>query len=331
MPFGEFWNKIQIMKKALKYLGIALAGILLILLCIALFVNFKSLPNYEVNPPTVLIDIDSTSIARGKKFAKMVCRQCHLGDDGKLSGRELLGLTKEVGPTFSANITNHKTNGIGQYSDGELVYLLRTGIKRDGKLSPPWMPKFPNMADEDLHDIIAFLRSGDPLVSASEVQQPPSQPNFLLKALSNFAFKPIEMPSKTIVAPNKTDQVAYGKYMMNSIYVCFDCHSASFSTVDLYTPENSEGYYGGGNAVENIYGELIASANLTPHETGLKGWTKEEFQRAVMTGQRPDGTALDPAMQPFTLLTDEEISAMWAYLQTVPAIDHEVVRGKIKE
>jgi muramoyltetrapeptide carboxypeptidase LdcA involved in peptidoglycan recycling len=54
--------------------------------------------------------------------------------------------------------------------DGELEYLVRTGVKANGQYVPPWMPKQPRMADEDLHSIVAFLRSDDPMVAATEVQ-----------------------------------------------------------------------------------------------------------------------------------------------------------------
>ena len=61
-------------------------------------------------------------------------------------------------------------------------------------------------------------------------------------------------------------------------------------------------------------------ANLTPHETGLKGWTEADFIRALREGKRKDGTDILPAMpwKAYGQMKDVEIKALWAYLQTVP-------------
>ncbi|MEO8484288.1 MAG: hypothetical protein ABI634_18915 [Acidobacteriota bacterium] len=37
-------------------------------------------------------------------------------------------------------------------------------------------------------------------------------------------------------------------------------------------------------------------ANITPHETGLKGWTEADFFRALREGKRKDGTDILTAM-----------------------------------
>ncbi|MCB8977375.1 MAG: hypothetical protein H6657_08155 [Ardenticatenaceae bacterium] len=36
--------------------------------------------------------------------------------------------------------------------------------------------------------------------------------------------------------------------------------------------------------------------NIAPHETGIGGWTLEQFKAAIQTGNRPDGPTLDPFM-----------------------------------
>jgi hypothetical protein len=61
-------------------------------------------------------------------------------------------------------------------------------------------------------------------------------------------------------------------------------------------------------------------ANLTPHETGLKSWSFEDFERALNTGTRPDGSKIDPFMpfESYSKLNDTEKRAIWAYLQSLP-------------
>ena len=65
----------------------------------------------------------------------------------------------------------------------------------------------------------------------------------------------------------------------------------------------------------------VLSANLTmDRETGLGNWTEEEFIMALRFGRKPDGSTVQPPMTPAPIITDEEASAIWAYLQTVPVI-----------
>ena len=63
-------------------------------------------------------------------------------------------------------------------------------------------------------------------------------------------------------------------------------------------------------------------ANITPHETGLKGWTEADFIRALRQGKRKDGTDIKPQMPwaAYGQMNDVELKALWAYLQTVPPV-----------
>jgi hypothetical protein len=67
---------------------------------------------------------------------------------------------------------------------------------------------------------------------------------------------------------------------------------------------------------------MAVPLNLTPHETGLQGWTLADFEQLLATGKRKDGRALDP-MMPFAELAkmnDVEKQALFAYLQSVPPL-----------
>ena len=151
------------------------------------------------------------------------------------------------------------------------------------------MVKLPNASDEDLRDIIAFLRSDDPLVKAQDVDNHDSRPSFLTKALCRVAFKPFPYPTQQKPAPPPGDAVAFGRYLVNVRLLCFSCHSADFKTNDELHPERSAGYLGGGNAMPDIGGKLVHTSNLTPDaETGIGRWSVEDFRRALKDGIRPD-------------------------------------------
>lgn len=318
------------MKKAFKIIGYLLGGIVLLLLGVATYVQLAPMPNYKVNAPDLKITPDSARTAEGRRIVLTDCAHCHRGTDGKISG-DLWASDPTFGKLWSANITQHPTAGIGTYTDGELAYLLRTGIKRDGRYAGPWMT-FPLLSDEDLASVIAFLRSDAPEVQPSEHRQPPTELGFVGKMVFKlFLPKPLGYPEKPIVAPPPTDKVAYGRYLATGKWECFRCHSASFETNNELEPEKSPGYFAGGNPVSDKNNQPVASANITPDkETGIGTWTEAQFSNAVRFGKRPDGQPLSHLMPPFAMLSDDEISALWAYLQTVPPIKNPVVRTLAK-
>ena len=313
------------MKKVLKVLGI-LIGILVILGAAgAAYIHFNGIPTYEVKAVEIKVTPDSTMLAEGKRLATLVCNQCHMAPSGKLEGNLMADLPPQFGKAWSANITRDEQYGTGRYTDGELAYLLRTGIKRDGSYAPPWMPKFPHLSDYDLQSIIAYLRSDAPELEAVNKPQRPCEPTFFAKFLCYVAFKPLPYPTAAITAPPNEDKVAFGKYISTGKVECFGCHSPSFETMNVLEPEKTPGYFSGGNAMQNLEGETILTRNLTPDPTtGIGGWTEEQFIKAVKYGQRDGKPALRYPMVPYAAMTDEEVAAIFAYLQTIPPIVHNV-------
>jgi mono/diheme cytochrome c family protein len=76
------------------------------------------------------------------------------------------------GVSVSRNITSDRTDGIGAWSDAEIVRAITQGISRDGsRLKPPMgFAWYARMTDEDLNAIVAYLRTVPPhtgFVSAS--------------------------------------------------------------------------------------------------------------------------------------------------------------------
>ena len=70
------------------------------------------------------------------------------------------------------------------------------------------------------------------------------------------------------------------------------------------------------------FGTLYTS-NITPdRSTGLGGWTAEQFYGVMHSGRSPDGGLLYPAMPfgAYTKVTRADSDAIFAYLQSVPAV-----------
>lgn len=323
------------MRKILKVLGYLIGLIILLIGTAAAFIWFRGIPTYKADIPPHIASLqvprDSALVERGAKIATLLCNACHQGEGGKLTGRQMNDLPPVFGVLYSMNITQDLEHGIGKWTDGELYYFLRTGIHTDGRWSPPYMPKFPLMADEDLYAVVAWLRSDDPVLAPDSREYPPNKPNFFIKFLSNVAFFPPPLPTQPIAIPDTTDKVAFGRYVADALCACYACHSADFAKQDALFPEKSLGFYGGGNPMLNMEQELVPSANITPDkETGIGHWTYQQFYEAVKFNKNPKGGPLYYPMFPHTTLTDTELDAVWAYLQTVPPIKSQVQRYQPK-
>lgn len=309
------------MKKSFKILGTLLGVIVLAVACTAAWVQFTALPTNPVKNLDIQLPTDPLSIARGAKIARTSCIGCHAGESGKWDGKLFLPKSEGLGDIWSGNITHHPTAGLGRYKDGEIAYLMRTGIKKNGNVVGPFM-YFPNLSDEDVAAVIAFLRTDAPELEASDAM-PTINYSFLAKALIKFGvFKPLAYDGKPKTTPPASDPVAYGRYLATARYDCAACHGASFDSHNFLEPEKSPGYLAGGNLVSNHSTVATLSRNITPHpEQGIGKWTFEQFRQAMVSGIRPDGSALGIAMPRFALLDSTEVGAIWAYLRTVPALE----------
>jgi mono/diheme cytochrome c family protein len=71
---------------------------------------------------------------------------------------------------------------------------------------------------------------------------------------------------------------------------------------------------------------LTFAINLTPDETGLGVWTEKMFIDALRTGKHMGvGRPIFPPMpwQAYARMTDEDLKAIFAYLQSVPPIKNQ--------
>lgn len=315
------------MKRILKIVGIIVGVFLLLVVGFVGYVQMKGIPTYD--PPQAIelkVDVTPQRVANGQRIATLLCMQCHANDDEKLTGKLMKDVPKEFGVIYSKNITHDPQVGIGNWTDGQLLYFLRTGLRADGTYAPPYMPKYPLTADEDLKDIIAWLRSDSFGLEASKEEAPPAEPSLLTKILCHTVFGPMPFPKEPIERPDTTDLIKYGEYVADRLIGCFGCHSRDFKTNNDLTPALSEGYYGGGNPLLNLEGATIPSSNITFDETGIAKYSETDFVNVVILGKRLDGTAVRYPMVPHYMLTENETRAVYAFLKTVPKIKNEVKR-----
>jgi mono/diheme cytochrome c family protein len=298
----------------------AVLAVSLVALASVTFLEIRGIPSYP--PPRVDVHVEVTPerVARGKKWAASLCNACHTDPlTRRLTGRRLDDVPAAFGTIWSKNITRDPVHGIGAWTDGELVTLLRTGIRKNGKYAPVPMPKLAHMGDEDVASIVAFLRSDDELVQPSDAEVRDSDYGLLVKFLCLVAWKPLALPPEPIVPPPPSDTLALGKYLTTTLE-CYACHSADFKKI-APVPEQSAGYFGGGNAFLDYRRKNVYGPNITPDETtGIGTWSAADFRHAMLRGLRPDGSVILTPMQIYPELAEGEIDAMFAYLRTVPKI-----------
>jgi DNA-directed RNA polymerase subunit RPC12/RpoP len=288
--------------------------------------------------PDLRVELTPERLARGEYLARSVylCLDCHSQIDTTKYGTPIKPgteggggecFTKEnagfPGTVCAQNITPDKESGVGNWTDGELLRAIREGVSRDGSALFPMMPYqlAKNLSDEDTKSIVAYLRTLKPI--SNKISKGKAQIDFPVNLFIKFAPQPVE----TVPEPDRKDSVAYGKYLS---YACLECHTP----VDDKMQKIAGKEFSGGR--EFRFGELkVRTANITAHATGIGNRTKEQFVglfagwRAV--AEHPTVAPKDNTMMPWAQLknlTDEDLGAIYDFLQTVPKVDN-VVQKKI--
>jgi mono/diheme cytochrome c family protein len=260
---------------------------------------------YDIPLVAVQLSDDAQVLARGKHLTEALgaCTACH-GDNFGGGRAEKMG---PMGKLVYPNVTGSKDGALSQYTDAELMRLLRHGVRRDGT-SVHMMP-MQEMAwwpDSDRIAIISYLRRVQPVAGQPGVVEFTG----FAKLLDRLDKVPIDVARRidhTVAPPAEVapaETAEYGKMLAVS---CRGCHGEHLS----------------GGHIAGTPPDLATPLNLTPHETGLKGWSYDDFVKVVRTGQRRDGRQLDPFMPIAALrnFNQTELKALWAYLQTVPPME----------
>lgn len=132
--------------------------------------------------PASAADAPAGDAARGKYLvALMACSDCHTPGSffGRpdmtryLGGSDVGFHVPGLGYAWGANLTPDTEHGLGAWSADDIVKLLRTGTRPDGRVIFPVMPwmSYGGMSDEDAYAIAAYLKSLPPLAEADHLVQ----------------------------------------------------------------------------------------------------------------------------------------------------------------
>jgi mono/diheme cytochrome c family protein len=104
---------------------------------------------------------------------------------------------------------------------------------------------------------------------------------------------------------------------------CAGCHTDK---------KNGGADLAGGKPLVTAFGTFFGP-NITPDpETGIGTWTEDQFQRALREGIDEHGQYLYPVFPftSFTNISDADVSDLFAYLQSVPPINHPTPSNAVK-
>jgi mono/diheme cytochrome c family protein len=321
------------MKKLLVAGAMLLGTVLLLALGGAAYVQL-ALPS--VGPaPDLVIEPTEARVERGRYLANhvMLCMDCHARRDwSRFSGPPLAGTEGAGGERFgheegfpgvfySRNIT---PGGVADWTDGELFRLITTGVKRDGSPIFPVMPylNYGRMEEEDIKAVIAYIRTLEPRQGSYPESAPDFPFNFILRT----------MPAKAVhdLRQDPVSEVAMGEYLVNAA-ACGECHTKFEGGKFTGRP------LAGGRSFEMPDGSVLTTPNLTFHETGLKGWTREMFIARFKTqlNHGPEGRPLNPGemqtVMPWIMyagMEESDLGAMYAYLSRLHPVNNPVVTFK---
>ncbi|HSK89083.1 MAG TPA: cytochrome c [Anaerolineales bacterium] len=284
----------------LKWIGIIVGGLFTLA---ALFVSALGVIgvvkyyNPPMNPvPEINVEGTPEKIARGEHLAAAFCVECHSTTrDFPMTGGVDIGadLPVNLGSYYSANLT--PAGPLKDWTDGEIFRALRDNVDNKGnRLVFMAGTNVRYIADEDMHALIAYLRSQEAV--EREIPLPLDQPSFLGMLMLGANLIPDRpLITEPIVAPKKEATAAYGEFM-TSFLDCKGCHG------------------------DDLNGGTSPIGPKGPSLRLVKAWTEEEFINTLRTGVNPSRHELSPLMpwRSTGRLDDVELSALYQYLVSLP-------------
>lgn len=268
-------------------------------------------------------EVTPQRLDRGKYIftALGACQVCHSQHDYTKHGNPVIPGTEGAGQVVpfrglpgrvvAPNLTPDVETGAGGWTDDQLARAIREGIGHDGRALFPLMPygEYRALSDEDVASLVVYLRTLKPVHN----ELPKTEIIFPVKYLIRSAPQPITSP---VPAPhNPTEYQAY----LVKVAGCHFCHTPQVRGKEIAGMD-----FAGGNVFSEGPKDA-AAANITPDASGIGYYDQALFMQAMRTGY-VRARELSSIM-PFGVyqnLNDDDLKAMFAYLQRVKPVRHRV-------
>ncbi|HZB62181.1 MAG TPA: cytochrome c [Microvirga sp.] len=244
------------------------------------------------------------------------CTSCHAtpNQDDKLRLGGGYALKSPFGTFHVPNISPHKQDGIGSWTAADFIRAMREGTSPDGRHYYPAFPytSYQRMNAEELADLFAYMMTLQPVEGRAPGHDLPFPFNIRRGVgLWKLAF----LDGKTF-APDPAKPASWnrGSYLVNGPGHCAECHSErSFAGAII-----EDRRFAGGPDPEG----RGTVPNITPHPTGIGGWTADDLTTLLKTGETPNfdtvGGPMGSVVANTAQLTDADRQAMAEYLLSLP-------------
>ena len=244
------------------------------------------------------------------------CTSCHAvpNNDDKLRLGGGYALKSPFGTFHVPNISSHKQDGIGSWTTADFIRAMREGVSPDGRHYYPAFPytSYQRMSSEDLSDLFAFMQTLPAVEGRVRDHELPFPFNirrgvglWKLAFLDGQVFKP---------DASKSASLNRGAYLVEGPGHCVECHSERNVAGAII----AERRFAGGPDPE---GRGVVP-NITPHQTGIGGWSPEELATLLKTGETPlfdtVGGPMGAVVANTAQLPDADRQAMAEYLLSLP-------------
>ncbi len=294
------------MGKVLKWvaivLGVFLGIIVIAVAAVYVLTSMRMGKTFTVPAETVAVSTDSAIIAQGKHIAESRgCADCH---GANLEGGPVIE-DPMIGYLYALNLTSGKGGVGGHMTDADWVRAIRHGVGPNGKplLFMPSL-EYYYLSDADLGAVISYIKTAPPADNEPPKSKvgPLGRVLFLAGQIDLLPAEGIDHAAPRPIAPVPGVTTEYGKYLAVG---CTGCHGKGYS----------------GGKIPGTPPDWPPAANLTP-SGNLARWKEQDFLTALRTGATPEGTQLNSDYMPwknFGKMTDDELKAIWMFLQTLPA------------
>ena len=244
------------------------------------------------------------------------CISCHAtpNQDDKLRLGGGYALKSPFGTFHVPNISPHKADGIGAWNVSDFIRAMREGTSPEGRHYYPAFPytSYQRMKAEDLADLFAYMMTLQPVEGRAPGHDLPFPFNirrgvglWKLAFLDGGTFTP---------DPGKSASWNRGAYLVNGPGHCAECHSER----NLAGAIIEDRRFAGGPDPEG----RGTVPNITPHPTGIGGWTVDDVATLLKTGETPNFDTVGGPMAAVVAhtreLPDADRQAMAEYLVSLP-------------
>lgn len=246
------------------------------------------------------------------------CSSCHAAPgatgDAKLVLSGGLEFHSDFGTFLAPNISP-SPQGIGTWDTYDLANAMIKGVAPDGSHYYPAFP-YVSYSKANIQDIVDLKSYLDTLPADATPNQPHQVgfPFNVRRLLGGWKF--LFARSDFVIDVAQDPELERGRYLVEGLGHCAECHTGRNLLGGL-----SKGAWLAGGPNPDGKGKI---PNITPHESGIAAWSRDEIVEYLTSGFTPEydvaGGSMSDVVANLAQLPPEDREAITAYLMALPAL-----------